>query len=151
MADALADGRGVVDVRIDGDARHYVVSENAFEIGQGSLSRIVVFSDVTRIERHRRELERHDRQLEDLSEGMRHELRNAVTIIRGNALGGRTTRRRRGRRGPRGTPDGHRHDRPDHPTDERLRDARPVRPDDGRPHHGRRRRGRPVGLGERRR
>ncbi|GAB6862796.1 histidine kinase N-terminal 7TM domain-containing protein [Haloplanus litoreus] len=84
VADALADGRGVVDVRIDGDARHYVVSENAFEIGQGSLSRIVVFSDVTRIERHRRELERHDRQLEDLSEGMRHELRNAVTIIRGN-------------------------------------------------------------------
>jgi signal transduction histidine kinase len=39
---------------------------------------------VTEIERHRRELERHDRQLESLAKGMRHELRNAVTVIRGN-------------------------------------------------------------------
>jgi signal transduction histidine kinase len=84
VADALETDRGVIDVSVDGDRRHYVVSENAFDIGQGSLSRIVVFSDVTRIERHRRELERHDRQLEHLSAGMRHELRNAVTVIRGN-------------------------------------------------------------------
>jgi len=67
-----------------GERRHYVVSENTFDVGQGSLGRIVVFSDVTRIERQRRELERHNRQLEDLSEGMRHELRNAVTVVRGN-------------------------------------------------------------------
>ncbi|MEF8856192.1 MAG: histidine kinase N-terminal 7TM domain-containing protein [Haloplanus sp.] len=68
----------------DGGQRHYVVSENTFEIGQGSLGRIVVFTDVTQLERQRRELERHNRQLENLSAGMRHELRNAVTIIRGN-------------------------------------------------------------------
>jgi len=67
-----------------GERRHYVVSENTFDVGQGSLGRIVVFSDVTRIERQRRELERHNRQLEDLSGGMRHELRNAVTVVRGN-------------------------------------------------------------------
>ena len=66
------------------ERRHYVVSEKAFDVGQGSIGRIVVFSDVTRIERQRRELERHNRQLEDLSEGMRHELRNAVTVVRGN-------------------------------------------------------------------
>jgi len=68
----------------DVERRHYVVSQNAFEVGQGSLGRIVVLSDVTRIERQRRELERHNRQLKELSEGMRHELRNAVTIVRGN-------------------------------------------------------------------
>ncbi|MFD1635189.1 histidine kinase N-terminal 7TM domain-containing protein [Haloplanus ruber] len=84
VAMALDDDRGVVDVDVDGEQRHYVVSESDFDIGQGSLSRIVVFTDVTRIERQRRELERHDRQLEDLSTGMRHELRNAVTIIQGN-------------------------------------------------------------------
>lgn len=84
VAVALDDDRGVVDVDVDGERRHYVVSESDFDIGQGSLSRIVVFTDVTRIERQRRELERHDRQLEDLSTGMRHELRNAVTIIQGN-------------------------------------------------------------------
>jgi signal transduction histidine kinase len=83
LAEAL-DGDDVVDVAVDGETRHYVVSENAFDIGQGSLGRILVFSDVTRIERQRRELARHNDQLEDMAEGMRHELRNAVTIVRGN-------------------------------------------------------------------
>jgi signal transduction histidine kinase len=84
LAAALDDEGDVVDVDVDGDRRHYVVSDNAFEIGQGSLGRVVVLSDVTPIERKRRELERHNRQLEDISTGMRHELRNAVTIVRGN-------------------------------------------------------------------
>jgi signal transduction histidine kinase len=88
---AALDGDGEVvslDVDVDGEGeserRHYVVSENTFEVGQGSLGRIVVLSDVTRIERQRQELERHNTQLKDLSAGMRHELRNAVTIVRGN-------------------------------------------------------------------
>jgi signal transduction histidine kinase len=84
VAEALDPDREVVDAEVDGERRHYVVGDNTFEIGQGSLGRIVVLSDVTRIERQRRELERHNQQLEDLSEGMRHELRNAVMIIRGN-------------------------------------------------------------------
>jgi len=84
LAAALDEERETVSVEVGGERRHYVVSENAFEVGQGSLGRIVVFSDVSQLERQRRELERHNRQLEDLSGGMRHELRNAVTIIRGN-------------------------------------------------------------------
>ena len=84
LATALDATDDVVTVDVDGERRHYVVSENAFEVGQGSLGHIVVLSDVTRIERKRRELERHNRQLEDLSDGMRHELRNAVTVVRGN-------------------------------------------------------------------
>ncbi|WP_049935366.1 histidine kinase N-terminal 7TM domain-containing protein [Haloplanus natans] len=89
LAAALDTEGDVVSLDVDGagggsERRHYVVSEKAFDVRQGSLGRIVVFSDVTRIERQRRELERHNRQLEDLSEGMRHELRNAVTIVRGN-------------------------------------------------------------------
>jgi len=84
LASALESDSETVAVTVGGERRHYVVSENAFEVGQGSLGRIVVFSDVTQIARQRRELERHNRQLEDLANGMRHELRNAVTIIRGN-------------------------------------------------------------------
>jgi signal transduction histidine kinase len=84
LAAALEAEREAVTVVDEGERRHYVVSENAFDIGQGSLGRIVVFSDVTRLERQRRELERHNQQLEDLSEGMRHELRNAITIVHGN-------------------------------------------------------------------
>jgi len=84
LAAALEAERETVSLVDEGERRHYVVSENAFDIGQGSLGRIVVFSDVTRLERQRRELERHNRQLEHLSEGMRHELRNAITIVHGN-------------------------------------------------------------------
>jgi len=84
LAAALETDQETVSVDIGGERRYYVVSENAFEVGQGSLGRIVVFSEVTRLERQRRELERHNEQLTDLSEGMRHELRNAVTIIHGN-------------------------------------------------------------------
>jgi len=84
LAAALEAERETVSLVNGEERRHYVVSENAFDIGQGSLGRIIVFSDVTRLERQRRELERHNRQLEDLSEGMRHELRNAITIVHGN-------------------------------------------------------------------
>jgi len=84
LAAALDAADDVVSVDVGGERRHYVVSENTFDVGQGSLGCIVAFSDVTRIERQRRELERHNRQLEDLSTGMRHELRNAVTVVRGN-------------------------------------------------------------------
>jgi signal transduction histidine kinase len=84
LSAALDADDGIATVDVDDERRHYVVSENAFEVGQGSLGRIVVLSDVTRIERQRRELERHNRQLEDLAEGMRHELRNAVTVVQGN-------------------------------------------------------------------
>ena len=84
LAAALEASDDVATVEVGGERRHYVVTENQFEVGQGSLGRLVVLSDVTRIERQRREVERHNRQLNDLSEGMRHELRNAVTVVRGN-------------------------------------------------------------------
>lgn len=84
LAAAVGADSDVIDAHIDGDRRHYIVSENTFELGQGSIGRVIVFSDVTRIERQRRELERHDRQLEDFSTGIRHEFRNAATVIQGN-------------------------------------------------------------------
>ena len=84
LAEALDTDTETVSLSVDGERRHYVVSENAFEVGQGSLGRIVVLSDVSRLERQRRELERHNQQLGDLARGMRHELRNAVTVIQGN-------------------------------------------------------------------
>ncbi|WP_435069210.1 sensor histidine kinase [Haloplanus sp. C73] len=84
LADALDSDAGTVSLTVDGETHHYVVSENSFEVGQGSLGRIIVLSDVTALERQRQELERHNRQLEDLASGMRHELRNMVTVIRGN-------------------------------------------------------------------
>jgi signal transduction histidine kinase len=48
---------------------------------------MVVFSDVTAVERQRRELQRHDEQLDGVADAVTHELRNTVTIIRGHVSG----------------------------------------------------------------
>jgi len=45
---------------------------------------VLLFSDVTRLERHRRELLRHNDQLESFATGIRHELRNKLQIVGGH-------------------------------------------------------------------
>ena len=84
LADAHGAERTVLDFRIDGSLRHYLVTENDFSLGGTGHGRMIVLTDVTRIERQRRELERHNEQLEDLAVGIRHELRNTLQIVAGN-------------------------------------------------------------------
>ena len=84
LADALGGERIVLDFRIDGTVRHFLVTENDFSLGQTNHGRMMVLTDVTRIESQRRELERHNEQLEDLAVGIRHELRNTLQIVTGN-------------------------------------------------------------------
>ena len=84
LADALSTERTVLDFRIGGSLKHYLVTENDFSMGGSSYGRMLVLTDVTRIERQRRELERHNEQLEDLAVGIRHELRNTLQIVSGN-------------------------------------------------------------------
>jgi signal transduction histidine kinase len=77
-----ADEEGdVLDVTVDGDPRHYLVSSTAFSLGQADVGEVLMFSDVTGIERQRRELVRHNEQLEEFAEGIRHELRNSLQVI----------------------------------------------------------------------
>ncbi|MEF8786081.1 MAG: histidine kinase N-terminal 7TM domain-containing protein [Haloarculaceae archaeon] len=78
----IADDEGdVLDVTVDGDPRHYLVSSTTFSLGQADVGEVLMFSDVTGIERQRRELERHNEQLEEFAEGIRHELRNSLQVI----------------------------------------------------------------------
>jgi signal transduction histidine kinase len=84
LADAHGGERTVLDFRIDDTVRHYLVTENDFSLGQTSNGRMMVLTDVTRIESQRRELERQNEQLEDLAVGIRHELRNTLQIVAGN-------------------------------------------------------------------
>ena len=84
LADALGTERTVLDFRIGGSLKHYLVTGNDFSLGGTSRGRMIVLTDVTRIERQRRELERHNEQLEDLAVGIRHELRNTLQIVSGN-------------------------------------------------------------------
>lgn len=84
LADALGNDRTVLDVRIDDEVRHFLTTDSEFSMGGAAFGRMIVLTDVTRIERQRRELERHNQQLEELAVGIRHELRNTLQIVAGN-------------------------------------------------------------------
>ncbi|WP_302081891.1 histidine kinase N-terminal 7TM domain-containing protein [Salinibaculum rarum] len=72
----------ILDVTIDGQPRYYMVTSTTFRLGQADIGEVVMFSDVTSIERQRRELQRHNEQLEEFASGIRHELRNSLQVIR---------------------------------------------------------------------
>lgn len=79
----VADSEGdILDVSVDGEKRYYLVTDTSFSLGQSNIGQVLMFSDVTSIERQRRELERHNHQLQDFAEGIRHELRNSLQVIR---------------------------------------------------------------------
>jgi signal transduction histidine kinase len=81
--DMVADSDGdVLDVTIDGEKRYFLVTDTSFTLGQADIGTVLMFSDVTGIERQRRELERHNDQLQEFAEGIRHELRNSLQVIR---------------------------------------------------------------------
>ncbi|MCD2199436.1 histidine kinase [Halobacterium sp. KA-4] len=86
VAETLSDDHPVVERAVDGETRYYLASDTSFSLGQSDIGRMVVFSDVTRTERKRRELERHNEQLEGFAAAIRHELLNTLQII-----GGRVT------------------------------------------------------------
>lgn len=69
----------------EGEKRYYFVSETAFEIDQSDLGRMVVFADVSELEHQRRELQRHNEQLEQFAAAIRHELLNRQQVIAGQA------------------------------------------------------------------
>jgi signal transduction histidine kinase len=73
----------VLAVRRDGDTEYYLVADSTFSLGASSLGRVVVFTEVTETERHRREVERHNAQLEGFAAGVNHELRNALQVATG--------------------------------------------------------------------
>ncbi len=84
LADAVGTERTVLDFRVGNETRHFLVTERDFALGQTGYGRMLVLTDVTQIERQRRELKRHNEQLEDLAVGIRHELRNTLQIVSGN-------------------------------------------------------------------
>ncbi len=77
---AATDEEPIVERRVDGEDRYYLVSETSVQLGE-SGGRALVFSDVTNTERRRRELSRHNEQLEELASALAHELRNLIQII----------------------------------------------------------------------
>ncbi|WP_136602511.1 histidine kinase N-terminal 7TM domain-containing protein [Salinigranum halophilum] len=83
VADRLSSEVRVIDRTYEGERRHYLVSDTSFTMGQTDIGRIVVFTDVTRTERQRRELDRQNEQLEGFAAAIRHELLNTLQIVNG--------------------------------------------------------------------
>jgi signal transduction histidine kinase len=77
----LDDQNWILDRTSDGETEHYLVSDTRFSLGQTDIGRIILFTDVTRTERQRRELERQNEQLEGFAAAIRHELLNTLQIL----------------------------------------------------------------------
>ncbi|WP_323676026.1 histidine kinase N-terminal 7TM domain-containing protein [Halorubellus sp. PRR65] len=84
LANALQDVDDVHEHTVDGETRYLLVSRESFELGRVTIGQLVLVTDVTTVERERREVRRHDDQLEDFAVGIRHELRNDLTVVRGH-------------------------------------------------------------------
>jgi signal transduction histidine kinase len=79
VGDVSGDER-VVDHEVDGQQRYFLTTSSRLRLGNAD-GRVVVFSDVTTAEQRRRELARHNEQLEEFASALTHELRNVLQII----------------------------------------------------------------------
>ncbi|MFB6090804.1 MAG: histidine kinase N-terminal 7TM domain-containing protein [Halobellus sp.] len=83
LAAKLADGDDLVETDVGGVTQYYAVERQSLESGGERFGRVVILSDVTVLERQRRELQRQNDQFDDFAEAITHELRNTLAIARG--------------------------------------------------------------------
>jgi signal transduction histidine kinase len=97
---ALSDGQGgplgavvpelgahlpVDDARLlDTETGHYVLSKSDLTAGQTTIGQALILTDVTDVERQRRQIQRQQAQFDDFAEAITHELRNTLNIVRGS-------------------------------------------------------------------
>ncbi|PSP65618.1 sensor histidine kinase [Halobacteriales archaeon QH_8_64_26] len=82
--DSVPESEGALLERTDGgETRYYLVDNRTVGPEAADIRHVLAFTDVTAIERQRRELERHNDQLEGFAIWVRHELRNALTVVGG--------------------------------------------------------------------
>ena len=73
----------IFSVEKDDGTRYYRVSTSPFTAGQTRLGRLVTLVDVTHREQYRRELERQNERLEEFASMVSHDLRNPLTVAKG--------------------------------------------------------------------
>ena len=73
-------GEAVIETERTEGVRYYLTATSRLELGEVG-GQMVVLSDVTTAERRRRELARHNQQLEEFAGALNHELRNVIQII----------------------------------------------------------------------
>ncbi len=80
---AVADDEGVFAVERGDVTRYYLTDSTRLDSGDVAVGRALVCTDVTEVERQRRELERQNEQFDDFAAAITHELRNTVMIAEG--------------------------------------------------------------------
>lgn len=73
----------LVEVGDDDDEQTYLVTGDPLRIGEETFGYTLLARDVTTLERQRKRLKRHERQLSDMAGAIAHELRNSVTVTNG--------------------------------------------------------------------
>jgi signal transduction histidine kinase len=74
----------VLELDTDEGRRYYLVTANPFMAGRTEIGQMVLFSDVTRSEQHRRELERQNERLGQFANIISHDLRNPLNVAQGH-------------------------------------------------------------------
>ncbi len=74
----------VIERKRGGQTRYYRVSSNSFTAGEAEIGRVLTFADVTESETYRQELERQNDRLETFASMVSHDLRNPLTVAKGN-------------------------------------------------------------------
>ncbi|MBB6646760.1 histidine kinase N-terminal 7TM domain-containing protein [Halobellus ruber] len=85
LAEVLPAGESrVIRVSESGVERRYLLSMQPLTVGQTTVGRALVLTDVTAIERQRQRVRRHETQLDNFEEAITHELRNTLNVVQGN-------------------------------------------------------------------
>ena len=83
LAEAVSGSSQRIDIDRDGTTRYYRVTTNPFSTDRARLGTMVVLSDITEREQHRRTIEHQNERLDEFARIVSHDLRNPLTVAAG--------------------------------------------------------------------
>jgi signal transduction histidine kinase len=84
VSERLRSGEAIVQTDRVGGMQYYQMAEGPFNAGGTRTGALLSFTDVTDREQYRRELERQNERLENFASMVSHDLRNPLTVAKGN-------------------------------------------------------------------